>query len=126
MNNAGKWKQGQSGNPKGRPRKERALTRLLENAGRSKLGDSIETAQRLLVRRVWEGVATGRIQFDDRTMELSSTDYIKLTSMVFGQIDGPPKAALDVTSGGQTIPVLFEIREGSPSDATSEGEPDDD
>lgn len=129
MRNTGTWTKGQSGNPRGRPPKKRALTDMLERGGRLKISSS-ETAQREMIRRVWEGLSTGQMTFGTgagtRVIELDANDIIQLAKMVLTQIDGPPKAEMDVTSGG--MPVLFEISQGLPSDVeqtASDGSDDD-
>lgn len=124
MTNKGQFQKGQSGNPKGRPKKERTLSRMLENGGRNKIGPDGETAQRLMVQRIWQGISTGQIDFDGRVLELSGSEYTALAKMVFAQIDGPPPAALDVTSNGQTVPVVFQIVEGVPSDTAKKAASD--
>lgn len=117
------WKTGQSGNPRGRPPKQRALTKLLENAGKRKLNGTDETAQRLLVERVWQGVTTGVIDFGitptgaPHVIVLDAAGWTRLAKMVYDQVDGPPKAEMDITSAGQPISVLFDIAEGHPSGA---------
>lgn len=108
---------GQSGNPKGRPPKTRALTSLLETVGKTKYrtGGKIKKGKRagqdeelaaktLFATHVWEGLATGQIRFPGgHTLKLDGAEYIGLAKFVLGQIDGPPKAELDVTSEGKSI-----------------------
>lgn len=101
---------GKSGNPKGRPPKKRALTELLEKGGTRKFksGDEQVAAKKLFVERVWEGLATGHLSYllpDGKMMSfpLDAQQYIALARLVFGQIDGPPKAEVDVTSDGKAI-----------------------
>jgi hypothetical protein len=104
------WSKGKSGNPKGRPPKSRALTDVLEAAGRkkSKLRESdAKQMQRshILAERVWEGITTGIITFGERKIELDATDYIGLLKFAYTQIDGPPKAELDLTSDGEPLAI---------------------
>lgn len=102
---------GKSGNPKGRPPKKRTLTNLLEKGGNQKftLGDDKLAAKTLMVQRAWQGLATGFITFADpdsgkvMSFPLDAQQYIALMRLVLGQIDGPPKAELDVTSEGKAI-----------------------
>ena len=130
MGNVTTWRPGQSGNPRGRPPKRRALTDMLERAGRLKLAGASETAQKQMVQRVWEGLSTGRMTFTDsggvRVVDLNAAEIIQLAKLVLAQVDGPPKSEMDVTSGG--MPVLFEISQGLPSDVertASDGSDDD-
>lgn len=135
-NNRGQFQKGQSGNPKGRPKKERTLSRMLENGGKSRVGPKGETAQRMMVQRVWEGITQGMIRFPDlpdgtpNFIALDAAEWTRLAKLVYDQVDGPPKAELDVTSAGEKLPVIFQIVEGVPSNAarkdTSDGEDEDD
>ena len=100
------WAKGQSGNTKGRPPKKRALTDLLEKTGKRKL-ESGGTAKELFARKVWEGLTTGMITFNAPTGDipilLGAQEYIALARLVLTQIDGPPPAAVDVTTAGQPV-----------------------
>jgi hypothetical protein len=104
------WIKGQSGNPKGRPPKERALTSILEKAGSKTLeyeGKRI-SSKRLVARLVWSGSTTGKLAFPDgNTIELTYDDWIELVKFIYQHIDGPPKAELDVTSGGERLIIQY-------------------
>src|SRR5688572_10143304 len=93
------FKKGQSGNPKGRPPKSRALTALLEKAGKAKMpskpGEPAVPRNQFFAEKVWEGLTTGSIQFEGWVIPLYPADYIALAKLVLGQIDGPPPAAVD-------------------------------
>lgn len=108
---------GQSGNPKGRPKKGRALTTMLEKAGAFAY-ETTEDGKRIPARkaaaqRAWQGLATGMMTFPDgRVIELDANAWLKLAAFVYAQIDGPPKAEVDVTSAG--APVAIQIT-GVPS-----------
>lgn len=110
------FKPGQSGNPKGRPKKERTLTKLLETTSTRKflVVDEEIAAKKAFAGHVWEGLATGQINFgDNRIIKLDGAEYIALAKFVLGQVDGPPKAEVDVTTGGAAIkssPTLDDMK----------------
>src|SRR5689334_21290158 len=101
-----KFQPGQSGNPKGRPPKDRALTALLEKAGSATIefqGKNI-SGKRLLPEMVWEGVTTGSVTFPTgEKIKLSPQDWKDFVKWLYAHIDGPPKAEIDLTSNGETI-----------------------
>ncbi len=99
------FKPGISGNPKGRPPKKRALTNLLERGGNVKIQTEQGeiSAKKMVVARIWEGLATGVLTFGQNVIALDSDDYIAMLRFVFTQVDGPPKGEVDVTSAGEPI-----------------------
>ena len=98
------WKKGQSGNPRGRPKKARALTALLEKVGAKRLR-GMPSNRQLFAEKIWEGLTTGVITFDngERALELTAGEYIALSRMVLAQIDGVAPSAVDVTSDGERV-----------------------
>lgn len=103
--NSTSFKPGQSGNPKGRPSKKRALTNLLERGGNVKIQTEAGeiSAKKVMVARIWEGLATGQMTFGNVTLKLENDEYISLIKLVLTQVDGPPKGEVDVTSAGEPI-----------------------
>jgi hypothetical protein len=103
---------GQSGNPSGRPKKERALTDALERAGSAMLevdGKRVSGKQ-LIARLAWQGLTTGEIQFPDESkMRLSPQDWKDLLKWIYSHVDGPPKTNIDVTSNNETIKTITVI-----------------
>jgi hypothetical protein len=108
------YKPGQSGNPNGRPKKDRALTDILARAG----GVMVEidgerlSGRRLMARQVWEGISTGTVTFPGgKKLALSPQDWKDFVKWVYTHIDGPPRTELDVTSGGDALKVVIEYAE---------------
>ena len=103
---------GKSGNPKGRPPKNRTLTNILAKAGGKKIlrdGKNVP-ARDVLAALLWQAITTGEVKFDspDPAHQLppriiEPKDWVGLVRFVYGQIDGPPPAAVDVTSNGETV-----------------------
>lgn len=112
MSRPGAWQPGQSGNPNGRPLKNRALTEILERAGSRSVqdqgGDKKTARRRILARLLWELATEGSTIMPDNTTELrlDPSDWVGLVKWIYSHIDGPPKAEVDITSGGQPIKVV--------------------
>ena len=112
------WKPGQSGNPKGRPPKNRALTDLLAKAGSKTLEDvdgKKRNSKRILARLMWEFVINGSARFPDGTVVAAkdSDDWLAAAKFIYQHIDGPPPKEIDLTSGGQPIKTYITV---SPDD----------
>lgn len=107
------WAAGQSGNPKGRPKKGRALTELLEKMAGKRRDVPGETKRKankeLFAERIWEGLATGRVTFEEgRALDLDASEYIALAKLVLAQIDGPPPME---DLGGEGAPIGLRVVE---------------
>ena len=100
------WTKGNSGNPRGRPKKDRALTDILARAGSATVdvdGTHV-SGRRIMARMVWQGILTGEVEFPDgKKMRLAPQDWKDFVKWLYGHIDGPPKAELDITSDGKQI-----------------------
>lgn len=114
------WQPGQSGNPAGRPKKNRALTAILESA----LNKTTDTPagktkrKQIIAEHITLAAAEGRVELPDgTTMELAPREWIDLLKWLYAHIDGPPRAEMDITSGGQPLaaPVVY-LPEVKPDD----------
>lgn len=107
------WEKGKSGNPTGRPQKNRAWTAILEKAGNKRIevenGKSV-TRKELMADLIMQGITSGRITFPDKTkIELTPREWLDLLWKAYGQVDGPPRLDVDVTTDGEKInsPQVF-------------------
>jgi len=105
------FKAGQSGNPKGRPLKNRTLTGILEKAGNLKqdMGNAAVTRKQLLADLLWQAATTGTVTFPDgfvRTLDIQ--DWSGVVKFIYQHIDGPPKAEVDITSGGDPLFITLD------------------
>lgn len=100
------WSKGQSGNPNGRPPKNRALTTILEKAGGRKKVYSAVAPKRLVAELLWQAASTGEVTFPGETdaVKLDIEDWIGVVKFIYQHIDGPPKNELDVTTNGNDLP----------------------
>jgi len=108
---------GKSGNPKGRPPKERALSDQLEAAGSKTYefdGKRI-SGKRLIARLLWELAVHGRVVLPANGDEDSKKVILRVTStrewldsvkQIYSQVDGPPKSEIDLTSNGESIKAV--------------------
>ena len=104
------WTKGQSGNPRGRPKKPRQLTTQLERelSRPVMLADGTKiNGKRYVASIVRQAIESGEIKLaNGNTIQLSPDDVLGVLRWAYNQIDGPPKAELDVTSGGEPIQVV--------------------
>lgn len=93
------FKKGESGNAKGRPLKNRALTDILEKAGSTKkvYGQDI-APKRIVAELLWQAAATGEVTFpgDTDATPLDIEDWFGVVKFIYQHIDGPPKSEMDV------------------------------
>ena len=102
-----RFQKGQSGNPNGRPPKNRALTDLLEAAGNATIDDKDgkrRAKKRVVASLAWELLTEGQVELPTgKILKVSPQDWIGLYKWIYQHIDGPPKSELDVTSGGEPL-----------------------
>jgi len=109
----GSWKPGQSGNPRGRPKKKRTLTEILARAGSKTIEDADgkrRSGKRIVARLLWQAATTGVVQFPDakETIVIPLSDWLGIVRFLYGHIDGPPKQALiDMKIDGEAI--VFQV-----------------
>jgi hypothetical protein len=102
-----KFQPGQSGNPNGRPKKERALTDLLERAGNVVIedGEGGRSARKRIVAALsWKLLTEGEATLPNgKRLVLAPAEWASLYKWIYTHIDGPAKAEIDVTTGGKPI-----------------------
>lgn len=100
------WKPGQSGNPKGRPPKARAMTALLERAGAKtvEMPDGKRIAgRRFVASAMWEMATTGQVTMPDgQVWKVTPAEWFDAVKWIYAQVDGPPKQALELSGGIET------------------------
>jgi hypothetical protein len=114
---------GRSGNPKGRPPKKRALTDMLEKWGNKPSSDQAgaQKYKELVMQAMWQAVGKGEIDYGGgRILRLSGKEIATFASLLFHQIDGPPPAALDVTSLGEKVHSIAIVEVNHPPEPEDE------
>lgn len=116
-----KWQPGESGNPAGRPVKNRALTEILTKAGARTIdaqGKRI-ARKRWMAEKVWEAVTMGRVVMPDgEVLVLGAAQWTDMVKWLYVQIDGPAKQDLDITSEDQ--PIRFVIVQAPSGESVGE------
>lgn len=97
------WRKGQSGNPNGRPRKNRTLTTILERAGNAKTEGGKVAQKKVLADLLWEGATTGAVTFGDVTKPMDAQDWLGLVKFLYSHIDGPPKTDIELSGSVEVI-----------------------
>jgi hypothetical protein len=115
------WQKGVSGNPHGRPPTARSLTKRLadELSHQLALPDGRKaTGKAILAQMRVAAALTGKLTLLDGTEHKLGPDQIlALQAWIFAQVDGPPKAELDLTSGGGPLRIVVEYADIDPDGA---------
>lgn len=95
---------GQSGNPRGRPKKHRALTEILERAGSKtiELNGARLSGKRLVGALLWDLATTGECVLPGgRDIRLNADEWLDVIKYLYAQIDGPPRQDIGVEHSGE-------------------------
>lgn len=117
-----KFEKGQSGNPKGRPPKDRELTSILEAVGRRGIetADGVRVARRkLAAEHIWNIVTTGQTTMPDGSiLKPRPRDYLELMRWLYTHIDGPPPSKVQM-SGPDGEPQVLRVEYVDADDQTA-------
>jgi hypothetical protein len=105
------FKPGVSGNPKGRPKTRVLSERLRAAASKTIEVDGKPTAGSIVSARLaWDAITKGRMRFPDDAEDtvLSFDQWLVLMKFVYGQTEGAPPAAVEV-SGADGGPIVITI-----------------
>lgn len=127
---------GQSGNPKGRPKKGRALAEILQRTGNKKIvgpdGKQISRKQ-YLADMLWQAATEGTVDFHGGTKGVtggivvidSMTEWFAIAKFVHQHLDGPVRPEVDLPGAGSisfTLSVVDKRVEPEPEDDDEDDE----
>lgn len=120
------WKPGQSGNPNGRPKKNRALTEILEKqlAKTVTLADGARVAgKRYVAERMVELATAGKTTLaNGQSISVHEVGWFEVVKWIYAQVDGPPKTETDLNvRGALALNVVEEIVVTNAEDSVTPG-----
>jgi hypothetical protein len=102
--NSSRWTTGQSGNPKGRTPRKRALTEMLRIQGEKPIlvgGEEI-SAQEALAKAVWQFAVTGEVWLMGNRLTASSvTEWAHVVKWLYTHIE--PPTAVEVEDAPEVV-----------------------
>lgn len=118
------WKKGTSGNPNGRPKKERAMSEFLSK-------EIAKPANRRgLLGLITQGITTGKIHFpgEEKPSVLSLRDWLMLVEFFYKQTEGAPSADIDLVGDVRILVDYaddpYQIRQTTPGTTEGDSEPE--
>lgn len=115
------WKPGQSGNPRGRPPKERTLSRLVERALAARMdvpGEDRRTARkRVMAQLLAQAVSEGKVTFPDgRVEEFGAMEWGGFVLRVLRHLEGSAPAQVDLHASEGGVTFVFRPHAGDDDD----------
>lgn len=104
----GVWRPGNSGNPKGRPPKNRVLTRILEEVTDEtiNIGGEELTAKEAIGRLVTQFMLRGEVMLGGKLMEATVSEWLAMIRWFYTHVDGAAPKTGDM---GETPEVVVRV-----------------
>ena len=121
--NSSRWGKGQSGNPKGRPAKQRALTELLRLEGEKPvtIGGEVVLAQEALAKAVWQLALTGEVWLMGNRLAASSvTEWTQVVKWLYTHVE--PPTAVEPEEQPEVVVRVVRVQRPLPEENASEEE----
>jgi hypothetical protein len=128
---------GQSGNPKGRPAKGRALADILQKAGNAKIAKTdgkTTTRKQMLADMLWQAATEGTVDFcgggkagSGGVMAIDNLqEWFAIAKFVHQHLDGPVRPEIDLPGTGNiTFQLSVVDRRAEPEDDSDPDGEDD-